>query len=92
VLTSATCGYDGRVFEINPRNGHVLRLLDSGLRFSNGIALDADGRLYVNETHNRQHFTATISLRRRPLSARGLAMSCRITGRLCWTGRHGFRR
>ena len=45
-----TCGYDGRVFEINPRNGHVLRLLDSGLRFPNGIALDADGRLYMNET------------------------------------------
>ena len=45
-----TCGYDGRVFEINPRNGHVLRLLDSGLRFPNGIALDANGRLYVTET------------------------------------------
>ena len=44
-----TCRYDGRVFEIDPRNGHVLRLLDSGLRFPNGIALDADGRLYVNE-------------------------------------------
>jgi len=45
-----TCGYAGRVFEIDPRNGHVLRLLDSGLRFPNGIALDSDGRLYVNET------------------------------------------
>jgi gluconolactonase len=38
------------VFEIDPRNGHVLRLLDYGLRFPNGIALDSDGRLYVNET------------------------------------------
>lgn len=45
-----TCGYDGRVFEIDPRNGQVLRMLDSGLRFPNGIALDAEGRLYVNET------------------------------------------
>jgi gluconolactonase len=45
-----TCGYDGRVFEIEPRNGHVLRVLDSGMRFPNGIALDANGRLYVNET------------------------------------------
>jgi len=45
-----TCGYDGRVYEIDPRNGVVLRLLDSGLRFPNGIALDADGRLYVSET------------------------------------------
>ena len=45
-----TCGYDGRVFEIEPSNGHVLRVLDSGMRFPNGIALDANGRLYVNET------------------------------------------
>jgi gluconolactonase len=45
-----TCGYDGSVFEIEPRNGHVLRVLDSGMRFANGIALDANGRLYVNET------------------------------------------
>ena len=45
-----TCAYDGRVFEIEPRNGHVLRVLDSGMRFPNGIALDANGRLYVNET------------------------------------------
>jgi gluconolactonase len=45
-----TCGYEGQVVEIDPRNGQVLRVLDSGLRFPNGIALDSDGRLYVNET------------------------------------------
>ena len=29
-----TCGYEGQVVEIDPLNGQVLRLLDSGLRFA----------------------------------------------------------
>jgi gluconolactonase len=45
-----TVSYHGRVFEIDPRNGNVLRTLDTGLRFANGIAFDADDVLYVNET------------------------------------------
>ncbi|WHI47284.1 NHL repeat-containing protein [Microbulbifer sp. VAAF005] len=44
------CRYDGRVYEIDPRSGDVLRQLDSGLRFPNGIAIDLHGRLYVGET------------------------------------------
>ncbi|WP_226648741.1 SMP-30/gluconolactonase/LRE family protein [Microbulbifer variabilis] len=44
------CQYDGRVFEIDPRNGHILRLIDAGLSFANGIAFDVDKRLYVSET------------------------------------------
>ncbi len=42
--------YDGRVYEIDPVAGRVLRKLDSGIRFTNGIALGLDHRLYANET------------------------------------------
>jgi gluconolactonase len=42
--------YDGKVFEIDPASGRVLRQLDRGLKFSNGIALGLDGMLYANET------------------------------------------
>ncbi|WP_445354117.1 SMP-30/gluconolactonase/LRE family protein [Microbulbifer sp. EKSA008] len=45
-----SCRYDGQVLEIDPRNGDVLRQLDSGLRFPNGIAIDDRGQLYVGET------------------------------------------
>ncbi|MGD9538362.1 MAG: SMP-30/gluconolactonase/LRE family protein [Alphaproteobacteria bacterium] len=45
-----TVPYHGRVFELDPKNGKVLRTLDTGLRFTNGIAFDADDVLYVNET------------------------------------------
>lgn len=42
--------YDGKVFEIDPASGRVLRQLDRGLKFPNGIALGLDGMLYANET------------------------------------------
>ena len=42
--------YDGRVFQIDPARGTVVRQLDAGLRFANGIAIGPDGLLYVNET------------------------------------------
>jgi len=45
-----TCPYHGRVFEIDPKNGEVLRTLDTGLKFTNGIAFDENDTLYVNET------------------------------------------
>jgi gluconolactonase len=40
---------DGRVYRIDPETRQV-RQLDSGLRFTNGIAFGPDGNLYVNET------------------------------------------
>ena len=46
--------YDGKVFEVDPASGRVLRQLDRGLKFPNGIALGVDGMLYANETsHGR---------------------------------------
>jgi gluconolactonase len=41
--------YDGRVYRIDPQT-HAVRKLDSGLKFTNGIAFGPDGYLYVNET------------------------------------------
>jgi gluconolactonase len=45
----ATASYDGRVYEIDPVTGKVVRKLDSGLQFTNGIAFGPDNLLYVNE-------------------------------------------
>ena len=41
--------YDGRVYRVEPGTGAV-RLIDRGIKFTNGIAFGADDRLYVNET------------------------------------------
>lgn len=41
--------YDGRVYRIDVSTGRVTKL-DSGLKFTNGIAFGPDDRLYVNET------------------------------------------
>ena len=40
--------WDGRVYEIDPKAGKVVRKIDSGIRFTNGIAFDAKDRLYAN--------------------------------------------
>ncbi|WP_416356576.1 SMP-30/gluconolactonase/LRE family protein [Aureimonas phyllosphaerae] len=40
--------WDGRVYEIDPKAGKVVRVIDRGIRFTNGIAFDAEGRLYAN--------------------------------------------
>ena len=40
--------WDGRVYEIDPQAGRVLRRLDRHMRFANGIAFDADNILYAN--------------------------------------------
>jgi gluconolactonase len=41
--------YYGRVYRVDPLTGSV-KELDSGLKFTNGIAFGLDGLLYVNET------------------------------------------
>jgi gluconolactonase len=41
--------YDGRVYRIDPNNGNV-KLLDRGIKFTNGIAFGPDDALYMNET------------------------------------------
>ena len=41
--------YDGRVYRIHPKTKEIIKI-DSGIRFTNGIAFGNDGYLYVNET------------------------------------------
>jgi gluconolactonase len=41
--------YDGRVYRIDTASGKVVKI-DSGIKFTNGIAFGPDGLLYVNET------------------------------------------
>jgi gluconolactonase len=40
--------WDGRVYELDPKSGRVVRKIDRGIRFTNGIAFDAADRLYAN--------------------------------------------
>ena len=42
-------GFDGRVYRIDPQTG-AGEIIDRGLQFANGLAFDAAGHLYVNET------------------------------------------
>lgn len=46
----ATADYDGRVIQVDPRKGKVIRRLATGLRFANGVAFGCDDALYYNET------------------------------------------
>ena len=41
--------YDGRLYRFDPQKGSLTKL-DSGMRFTNGIAFGLDNLLYVNET------------------------------------------
>jgi gluconolactonase len=43
-----TAEFDGRVYRFDPVSGEA-RVLDEGIRFTNGIAFGPDGHLYVNE-------------------------------------------
>lgn len=40
---------DGRVYRINPQTKEIIKI-DTGIRFTNGIAFGDDGYLYANET------------------------------------------
>ena len=40
--------WDGRVYEIDPKTMTIVRLLDSKMQFTNGIAFGPDNRLYAN--------------------------------------------
>jgi gluconolactonase len=41
--------YNGRIYQIDPADGRVLRSLASGLLLASGIAFDSSGRLYYSE-------------------------------------------
>lgn len=40
--------WDGRVYDIEPRTMKIVRIIDRGIRFTNGIAFGPDDALYAN--------------------------------------------
>jgi gluconolactonase len=40
--------WDGRVYEVDPNAMKIIRLIDSKIRFTNGVAFDQDNQLYAN--------------------------------------------
>ena len=40
--------WDGRVYEIDPKQMRIVRMIDSKMRFTNGIAFGPDNALYAN--------------------------------------------
>jgi gluconolactonase len=56
----AALRYDGRVYRVDPADGTVATL-DTGIRFTNGLAFDARGDLFVNETMTGMIFRYRLS-------------------------------
>lgn len=42
--------YNGKIHQIDPQTGRILRTLATGLLMANGVAFDAEGLLYYSET------------------------------------------
>ena len=59
----ANAPFDGRVYEIDLKRNQV-RMLDSGMKFPNGIAFGPDGHLYVNEMITGEIFRYPFSANR----------------------------
>jgi gluconolactonase len=59
--------YDGRVYRIDTRSGRVQKI-DSGIKFTNGIAVGPDNLLYVNETLTGNIFRYEAAPRESPWS------------------------
>jgi gluconolactonase len=56
----AAAPYDGRLYRIDPRSCAV-ECLDAGIRFTNGLAFDAAGDLFVDETMTGMVFRYRLS-------------------------------
>lgn len=52
--------WDGRVYDIDPKANKVVRIIDRGIRFTNGIAFDADNRLYANASFTGEVYSYDI--------------------------------
>jgi gluconolactonase len=53
--------WDGRVYEIDPVAGKVVRKLDRGIRFTNGIAFGPDDQLYANASFTGEVYRYDLS-------------------------------
>jgi gluconolactonase len=58
--------WDGRIYEINPKAGRVVRVIDRGIRFTNGIAFGPDGRLYANASFTGEVYSYELASDRPP--------------------------
>lgn len=58
--------WDGRVYEIDPKANKVVRVIDRGIRFTNGIAFDADNGLYANASFTGEVYRYDIFADRPP--------------------------
>jgi gluconolactonase len=58
--------WDGRVYAIDPKANKVVRVIDRGIRFTNGIAFDADNRLYANASFTGEVYCYDIFADRPP--------------------------
>jgi gluconolactonase len=56
-----TAPYDGRVYEIDPVEGRILRTFGRGIKFPNGLAFDSNGFLFVAETLTGEIFRFDLS-------------------------------
>jgi gluconolactonase len=55
--------WDGRVYQIDPVAMQVTRVLDRGIRFTNGIAFGSDGLLYANASFTGEIYRYDLSER-----------------------------
>jgi gluconolactonase len=55
--------WDGRVYEIDPMAGRVVRVVDRDIRFTNGIAFGPDDRLYANASFTGEVYSYDLSRR-----------------------------
>lgn len=59
--------WDGRVYEIDPRRMKIERLIDSKIRFTNGIAFGPDNTLYANASFTGEIYRYDVFGGRRPV-------------------------
>ena len=58
--------WDGRVYQIDPRRMKVERLIDSKIRFTNGIAFGIDNTLYANASFTGEIYRYDVFGPRKP--------------------------
>ena len=67
--------WDGRVYEIDPIKSKVLRIIDRGILFTNGVAFGPDDALYANASFTGEVYGSTFSAPRSP-NAKPSATCC----------------
>jgi gluconolactonase len=61
--------WDGRVYQIDPRRMKIERMIDSKIRFTNGIAFGIDNTLYANASFTGEIYSYDVFGSRKPKRA-----------------------